>query len=382
MKRKSGEKKAIVLRALIVIFLFTTFQIQLFYTPEAYAQKHPFSETSTAPDVQRNCMTSSWAISQAEKFLHLPTLSNSYHHHKEISCHELQTAYHTLQNYVSRFESGSLSGYVRVRLNSTMPVSCRMSTFYNAFIIALLTNRTLTLETNETDILWLRSEHVHRYNHSVTGNSKHLSENYTFSCDSVFNNIEILEVSGCMWPQIAYVHKEMAEKLRRAFGIHAVYFIGNYLFNVNYSECTEDEEAVGAITVVSYSSAMWGMTADAVMRKSETCRNGTDVIVINVNEYEDAQKTMCKIRQMMRSTQIVFPFGAVVPWFAMAMQGAPGITTHRYMDGCIELGSSQAGSIVHTYNPMKKFHYAVNNDLFVCGENFDDVRLFVRDLLW
>jgi hypothetical protein len=64
------------------------------------------------------------------------------------------------------------------------------------------------------------------------------------------------------------------------------------------------------------------------------------------------------------------------------MQGKRGAVVDLDGRQCIELRNSQSGSIIHTYNPRKFFHYSTNNDFLVCGPNFNDARLFMRYLMW
>ena len=360
---------ALFSRIVALLFLLTLLEIQAF---GARSQSRWWGTDSTP--------------AEAEEFFHLPKWSQAYRpceSHPEISCAGLVRACNVVKAYVKKFGSGKLNRYVRVKVTSSLPVHCRMSSFYNAFLIAMFTNRNLVLESDESEVSWLRSEHVRRYRYSVNivGDTKVLATNHTFSCNDIFTRANILELSGCMWPQIGYIHQNLAHRIRDVFGIHAAYYLGNYLFDVDVTGC--DDVPAGAIGIVTQVGGRWKMTEQVMLEKSESCRNQLDTyIIIDIAEQDSASTTMCQMRRMIQTKQLVYPFSATIPWFAAAMQGTKAITAEVHGHNCIELSTSQSGSLIHTYNPDKAFHYVVNNDFFVCGTNFDAARLYIRDLLW
>jgi hypothetical protein len=86
------------------------------------------------------------------------------------------------------------------------------------------------------------------------------------------------------------------------------------------------------------------------------CKGDPRLILIEEGERGNDDQALCKAREMIGADRIVYVFGSVTTWAAMAMQGRKGAVVE--LDGihCIELRNSQSGSMIHTYNPRKFFH--------------------------
>jgi hypothetical protein len=321
----------------------------------------------------------------ATDYFHLPTWSHAYsgcRSHPEISCFELIRAYHTVHNYLAKYNTNELIGYVKARLSASAPLHCRMATFYNSFIVALFTGRRLIFETNETRSAWLRPEHRTRFSvpAGLPKRSRIIANNFTFTCEELMVRNQVIEIDSCMWPQISYLHNDLGGRLRSQFGFHAAYYLGNFLFDIDPKNCALLDDNV--TVAVTHRGKEFQMDRRTFERKMIGCESERNLVFLEENEAENDEENLCKIRQMMSADKILYSFGAVIPWFAMAMQGRKGAVVDLDGDKCMEMRNSQSGSIIHTYNPRKFFHYSTNNDFLVCGPNFNHARFFMRYLLW
>jgi hypothetical protein len=321
----------------------------------------------------------------AAAFFHLPAWSPAYRScdaHPEFSCFELVRAYLRVSSYFAKYDTDELIGYVKVNIPNRMALHCRISTFYNSFLISLFTNRRLVLITNGTTAHWLREPYRSRFAPPAgfSTKSRIIPHNYTFPCEELMRLDEVIEFAGCMWPQVSYIHPDLAHKIRSVFSFHAAHLILNLLVDVDAPGCASPHGnvAVGAFHV----GAEWSLGERDFSQRASGCAGGHAMAVIEESEAEADAAHLCKMRQMIGAQKIVYAFGSVTGWLAMAMQGARGAVAELDGRRCIELRSSQAGSIVHTYNPRKFFHYSTNNDFLVCGPNYNDARLFMRYLMW
>jgi hypothetical protein len=324
-------------------------------------------------------------VQTATQYFHLPNWSRSYEScesHPEISCFELIRAYEIVTQYIAKYDSDELVGYVKANIRASAPLHCRLATFYNSFIVALFTHRRLVLYTNETASIWLRSEHRSRFSVPVDfpRRSHIIANNFTFTCEELMVPRRVLEIDSCMWPQISYLHNDLGVKVRAAFGFHAAYYLCNYLFDINRQNCDLAPENVTA--AVTHRGIEWTTDQRAFERKIVGCEGGFPLFFVHENESDNDETNLCKMQQMMSADKIAYSFGSVIPWFAMAMQGRKGAVVDLDGEKCMEMRNSQSGSIIHTYNPRKFFHYSTNNDFLVCGPNFNHARFFMRYLLW
>jgi hypothetical protein len=191
---------------------------------------------------------------------------------------------------------------------------------------------------------------------------------------------EVIELSGCMWPQISYIHTDLAPKVRSIFGFHAAYYILNLLIDIDRNNCSDfgPNVTIGA----THKGGDWYLGEREFAARAVGCEGDHRFVLIDEDERENDDRALCKVRQMIGADKIVYAFGSVTSWAAMAMQGRKGAVVELDGDHCIELRNSQSGSIIHTYNPRKFFHYSTNNDFLVCGPNYNDARLFMRYLIW
>jgi hypothetical protein len=321
---------------------------------------------------------------EAASFFHLPTWSRSYRaceHHSEISCYELIRAYLHVSDYLAQYKSDQLVGYLAVNLPLSAALHCRISTLYNAFLIGLFTRRRIVLIANASIPTWLRE-----YPHSLfqvppafPKKFRNIPHNYTFPCQELMLLDEVIELSGCMWPQVSYIHTDLAPKVRSVFGFHAAYYILNLLVDIDKT-CSDVEAnvTIGA----THRGYDWHLGEREFASRAVGCEGNHRLLLIEEDERDNDDQLLWKMRQMIGADKIIYAFGSVISWAAMAMQGKKGAVVELDGANCIELRNSQSGSIIHTYNPRKFFHYSTNNDFLVCGPNYNDARLFMRYLLW
>jgi hypothetical protein len=324
-------------------------------------------------------------VQVATDYFHLPTWSRSYsdcRSHTELSCFELIRAYRTVDSYLAKYNTDELIGYVKAVVNTSTSLHCRMSLLYNSFMVALFTHRRLVIETNGASPGWLRAEHRSRFGMGVQvpRRSRIIPNNFTFACEELMVTSQVLDIGGCMWPQISYLHNDLGGLVRSHFGFHAAYYLCNFLFDIDRPKC--DLIGDNLTVAVTHRGKEFQMDRGAFERKVIGCEGGRDLAYIEENEADDDGENLCKMRQMISADKIVYSFGAVVPWFAMAMQGRKGAVVDLDGEKCMEMRNSQSGSVIHTYNPRKFFHYSTNNDFLVCGPNFNHARFFMRYLLW
>jgi hypothetical protein len=324
-------------------------------------------------------------LETATSYLHLPAWSPSHiacEAHPELSCFEMIRAYEKVESYMRLYSTNALVGCVKVSVSSSMALHCRLSSFYNGFLVAMFTKRRLVLSTDEFAPLWLRPEHrgVFAPPSDLPRRTHKIAHNYTFPCEELMVRARVIELSGCMWPQVAYIHSDLAPLMRAAFGFHAAYYVANFLFEVSGASCN----SLGGIATVAvtHKGREWSLSKKDFAARAAECGDGANMTYIEEDENGEDRDNLCKMKQIIAAEKIVFTFGAVLPWFAMAMQGRRGAAVDLDGKRCIELRNSQSGSIIHTYNPRKFFHYSTNNDFLVCGPNFNDARLFMRYLMW
>jgi hypothetical protein len=317
-------------------------------------------------------------VAVATGYLNLPTWSPFYRsceNNSEFSCFELIRAYNTVHTYMKKYENNDLAGYVFVNLDQGLHFGCHLSAVYNGFLIALLTERKLVV-TNE---LWVRPS----FDSEVRGqhSSIDLPSNWTFPCEELIKRQEVLEIKGCFWPQVSYIHNDLGPKIRENFGIHAAHYIVNFLVNLSYArncKLVKNETVVG----VTHHDREWGFGEAEFSKRIAKCGYSADVKVIRDTEGNTDASNLCVLKRIINSESVVYLFGSVVGWFGMAMQGRAGAVVDLDGPSCMQLRNSQCGSIIHTYNPRKFFHFVVNNDFLICGPNYNEIRLFMRYMMW
>lgn len=330
-------------------------------------------------------------VEEANTFFHLPYLLTPNfvpcNESDEYSCFELVRAYRATKEYLELYKKEGPQKYVVAELPSNATLACRMSSLYNAFLIAMFTKRILVLETDDPDVGWLHSQLKPLFTSKLNIPSKglELPSNFTFPCEDVNVPNQSIIITPCMWPQISYIHPYLAPRIRSTFGIHAAFYICNFLFNEFNAMIDCEKVAYGTVAAVPHTSKKWRIKTDAFKNRMVQCipKNKTFVI-IEENEDKSEIDQICMMKKLVSSDKIVYSFGSVLGWMsmAMAMQREKGAAVDIDGSFCMDFRNSQSGSLIHTYNPKKFFHYSSNNDFLLCGPNYNDARIYERYLMW
>ena len=341
-------------------------------------------------------------VEMATSFFHLPaSISHNFvscKESREYSCFELIRAYKATKEYINLYENEQTKGFVVAKLPSSYPLHCIMSSFYNAFLISMLTRRRLVLDTDEPNVIWLHSgikplfepkvEFQTLYENEVKKKGKSVFElpsNFSFACEeTIFSNNfhNILIVGPCMWPQISYIHPFLAPRLRATFGIHAAFYICNFLFNEFNAMIDCNQLKPGSVACVPFKGEKWEMNINNFRDKMSNCIDNLTVEFIEEKEEDSIENQICMMKKLVSADKIIYSFGSVLGWMSMAMQGNRGAAVDNNNNQCIEFRNSQSGSLVHLYKPDKKFHYSSNNDFLLCGSNYNDARMYERYMMW
>ncbi|OHT02005.1 hypothetical protein TRFO_31025 [Tritrichomonas foetus] len=329
-------------------------------------------------------------VDEATTFLHLPISFSrgfvSCNESKEYSCFELIRAYKATKEYISLYESEQTKGYVIANLTSSeAPLHCLMSSFYNAFLLAMFTKRRLVLQTDEPDIFWLHSQVKPFFAPPL--NLPKVPEvvlpfNFTYPCEDININDQILVINPCMWPQISYIHPYLAPRIRSVFGIHAAFYICNFLFDEYNAMIDCPQLPENSVACVPHTSKAWSINQNTFQKRMTECVGNYSVVMIEEDEEKNHTDQICMMKKLISADKIVYTYGSVLGWMAMAMQGGKGAAVDLDGPQCMEFRNSQSGSLIHTYNPKKSFHYSSNNDFLLCGPNYNDARLYERYLMW
>lgn len=323
---------------------------------------------------------------QAETFLHLPKWSKQYRsckEHPEISCFELIRAKNVIKGYLETVKQEQTTGFVKVNLITSPLFHCRISSIYAGFIVSMVTKRRLVIITDDN------LPYLHESLRKVFSPPSYfpnqitfeLPNNFSFSCFDLNTTEPVLELNACTWPQMSYIHPVMGPWLRESFGIHGAYYIGNFLFGVfnGINGCAETQ---GQFMAVKYKGLNWSIKEKKLLERGQKCFNSLTPTVYEEKEIESSDKQLCLMKQIIVADNVVFPFGSTTSWFAMAMKGKAESVVELDGKSCFKLRNSQSGSVYHIYNPRKKYHYSINNDFYVCGENLNDARMYERYLMW
>lgn len=319
-------------------------------------------------------------VLSAEKILNLPTWSQSYQNCNEtteISCVELIHAANLIDNYTKT--SSFLHNFI---LNLTHFKSLKfdnvISAIYSSFLMSIATNRKFLVLTDSNDIFNIfpfLKEHSIK---NLPQNIIHWANNYSVACGNISHLHDIL-IDPIMWPQMPYIHPIVAPFLRKHFGYNAGYYVGNFLFSPllsNLSNCSVSN-SYGIVRDMTSREFLQGVL-DCDLNNKSTINQ----IVINSAVEITNKANLCFLKKAISANNYFFSLGSQLGWFGMAMSGHKANAITLYERSCMKMSNSQCGSLYHVYNPKKKYHFSSNNDFYICGENWNDARLYKKFLLW
>jgi hypothetical protein len=217
----------------------------------------------------------------------------------------------------------------------------------------------------------------------------------TFSCADLSDRNPKIVFDGAAWPQVFYIHYELSPWLRKHFGFHAAYFLGNYLFGSQDSPECRIESSISTVEGFHFAFPE-AITPDHFAQLINRCGidpkssllvvNGTD----NVSSFSDVVRFdkevdfVCVLRKLISGTRIVHTFGSRLGFWAAALQGNAGGIMNSIDHICVNLTNSQQGSLWHTYCPMamRSEVFTANRVLFSCHSQMDNFLLYFQYLLW
>lgn len=197
-------------------------------------------------------------LEEAIRELHLPTWSRGYIHcsnpKSEVTCAQIVHAYRILNGWAQYQNSSSFSDKKHFLMQHLYDgVGNRMSTDTATFVIALMDNRTYTVEAQHPSAnpsqAFGQAFDFHpaiKYRH---GNDSEVNSYYDHNINNLYNimtfdmwfNYDYNEiyprhpniyVNYLLFATMPYAHYQLGEFCFKHFGIHATYFICNYLMYI------------------------------------------------------------------------------------------------------------------------------------------------------
>ena len=339
-------------------------------------------------------------VEAAEKHLKLPTWANGYlsceDEGTEVSCYEIVRASKAIKKYEKTVASGSTKGQIYVDAKH-YPLEDRMVMLFHAFEIGMTTQREILADRSLFP--FQLPDIVKDSKGKVSGIE--LPSDYQFGCADISYTYPKLLIANVSWPLSLYTHHIVAPFLRDNFGFHAAYFIGNYLYGTDTKpeECFVDnaDHVVEAHRFIYDREMMRLYEYNGVIQRCGIPSSQQAFVV--TNDQEEGQNNaqfrqveivddeedgfVCNLRRMVSAQHLVFTFGSRYGFWGAAMNGKKGGYVNGIDKICVNVTHSQCGSLWHTFCPEDKhWIFRTNNQLFNCGPNANDVRLYIEYLLW
>lgn len=197
-------------------------------------------------------------LEEAIKGLHLPTWSRGYlhcsHPKSEVTCPQIVHAYRILNVWAeSQMKKGFSNHKHFIMQHLYDGVGNRMSTDTATFIIALMGNRTFTVEafhpSSDPTKTFGQAFDFHpavtyrRANNTIVNEyfDRHINTAFNiqtfdmwfhYDYDLINQKYDTLYVNYLLFAPMAYAHYQLGEFCYKHFGIHATYFICNFLMYI------------------------------------------------------------------------------------------------------------------------------------------------------
>jgi hypothetical protein len=302
-----------------------------------------------------------------------------------------------LQEWEKTIAKAKTVGYVWVNVEGK-PLADRMSMLYHGLQIAASTNRRLFVDRTRFAPLEL-PEAIEHSQSSMIGDE--IQTDHTFACIDVSDRQPKILFQGASWPQALYIHPTISPWLRKHFGYHAAYFMGNYLFGTIKppgEEC-QSGDPVDAVEGFQYSHDLKILPPEQFGRVLGRCGIDAEqsVFVLSADaqvpkeakqflvlDTTSTESQVCGLRQLMSAKRIIHTFGSRLGFWATAMQGSAGGFVNPLDNICVNMSNSQQGSLWHTYCPKEcpMCTYRTNSRLYVCGSDIGNVKSYIEYLLW
>jgi len=305
-------------------------------------------------------------VMKASVFLHFGHKMKNCSNESEVSCERTVISYEFLKDYVNGLGKGIFKNYLRVVLLDNMSVACKMSMIYCGFLFAIAHKRHFVIH-GEIGIL---NPELRKY-FDVQVDSKPISMpcDHTLNCFVLKSSVALYELKECVFPQTPYLHPNVAPIIRQKFGYHAAFLVCNFLFEFLDVECPVQ---IGGIALAAAEDKDF-------LVKARNCNKTINKLFI---EPSSQRTQICALKSLISTENPLYSFGLTLGWFASAMSLKKATIIELFGEYCINLKTSQSGSLYHLYNPKKTFKYSTNNHLYMCGTNYNDCLLFYQNLVW
>ncbi|EAY23232.1 hypothetical protein TVAG_185380 [Trichomonas vaginalis G3] len=193
-------------------------------------------------------------LEEAIAGLHIPTWSRSYvkcdDPRSEVTCTQVVLAWRCLNSWAKYIESTKFEDRNHFIMQHLYDgVGNRFSTDTTTFIIALMLNRSYIMESSypqgnkmvfgqafefHPDVLMRKDEvdeYFKREGDRIRSNIQTFDLWYLYDYN-VENKKKILYVDYLLYATMAYTHNQLSEFSRKNFGMHAAYFVCNFLMRL------------------------------------------------------------------------------------------------------------------------------------------------------
>lgn len=193
-------------------------------------------------------------LNEAIEGLNLPTWSRSYvkcdNPQSEVTCSQVVHAYRVLNNWAQYIESTPFEKRKHFTMEHLYDgVGNRFSTDTTTFIIALMLNRSYIMKSSYPKGRNWVSGQAFQFHPGVQQREGKLEEYFKQEGDRVKRNIQtfdlwytydynqmakfpILYVDYLLYATMAYTHDQLSNFARENFGMHAAYFVCNFLMRI------------------------------------------------------------------------------------------------------------------------------------------------------
>lgn len=196
-------------------------------------------------------------LDEAIKGLHLPTWSRGYlpcnHPKSEVTCPQIVHAYRILNGWAESQKKGFANHKHFIIQHLYDGVGNRMSTDTATFIIALMGNRTYTVEafhpSSDPTKTFGQAFDFHPAVSYRFANNSEVNDYFSKNINSAFNiqtfdmwyhydynlineRYKTVYINYLLFAPMAYAHHQLSQFCYQHFGIHATYFICNFLMYI------------------------------------------------------------------------------------------------------------------------------------------------------
>jgi len=259
---------------LVVVNIYLFFSKQRYVPPVSKtiakintSKKHYYPLSTKIPKFTKAINYSKEELEEAVIGLQLPTWSRSYtkcdHPQSEVSCSQVISAWRCLSSWANHMNTTQFNDRKHFLMKHTYDgVGNRFSTDTTTFVIALMDNRSYIMESYYPSGHSKRIGQAFNFHPSVLIRDGEIDKFFKEKGDSIRSNIQtfdywyrydyfgtefphhqILYVDYLLYATMAYTHDQMSAFCREHFGMHAGYFICNFLMRLPQKAMDEAQKA-------------------------------------------------------------------------------------------------------------------------------------------